>query len=161
MKRRLKKLNYNYKIALSEVNEILKYTDDDIVSRIPKKFITFISNNMDTNHKFKVQENLELFEQPIRNETKTILAMIYRVYFCDDVEKQELIDYDKMQKDIEEKIKYEKYDPDNLFKSRKTQLDDDNKNISEPMQSIAMIKVKPKNFIQKIFDKIKRLFKIN
>lgn len=92
-----------YRIALSEVNEILKYTDDDIVSRIPKKFITFISNNMDTNHKFKVQENVELFEQPIRNETKTILAMIYRDYFCDDVERQELIDYDKMQKDIEKK----------------------------------------------------------
>lgn len=130
MKRRMKKLNNNYKIALSEVNEILKYTDDDIVSRIPKKFITFISDNMDTNHKFKVQENVELFEQPISNETKTILAMIYRDYFCDDVERQELIDYD-------------------------------NKNIKEPMQSSAMIEVKPKNFVQKIFDKIKRLFKIN
>lgn len=154
-------MNNNYKIALSEVNEILKYTDDDIVSRIPKNFITFISDNMDTNHKFKVQENVELFEQPIRNETKTILAMIYRDYFCDDVERQELIDYDKMQKNIEEKIKYEKYNSDNLFKNKKTQLDNDNKNISKPMQSISMIEVKPKNFVQKIFDKIKKLFKIN
>lgn len=152
-------MNNNYRVALSEVNEILKYTDDEIVSRIPQKFITFILSNMEPNHQFKVQENLELFEQPIRNETKTILAMIYRDYFCDDIERQELIYYDKMQKDIEEKINYEKYNPDILFKNSNSNLDIDNINLKNSMQSTAMIEVKSNNFIQKLFDKIKKIFK--
>ena len=143
-------MNSNYRIALSEVNEILKYTDDDIVSRIPKKFITFISDNMDTNHKFKVQENVELFEQPIRNETKTILAMIYKDYFCDDVERQELIDYDKMQKDIEEKIKYEKYNSDNIFK---------NINKDKVKEEVALVEVKEEKWYDKVFKFFRKIFR--
>ena len=143
-------MNNNYRIALSEVNEILKYTDDDIVSRIPKKFITFISDNMDTNHKFKVQENVELFEQPIRNETKTILAMIYKDYFCDDVERQELIDYDKMQKDIEEKIKYEKYNSDNIFK---------NINKDKVKEEVALVEVKEEKWYDKVFKFFRKIFR--
>lgn len=94
-------MNNNYRMALTEVNEILKYTDDNMVCRIPKKFISFVAENMDTSYKFKVQENVELFDQPIRNETKTILAMIYRDYFCNDIERQELIEFDKKQKEGE------------------------------------------------------------
>ena len=108
-------MNNNYKKALFEVNEILKCTDDDMINSIPEKLIKFIQDNMDTNHEFEVQENVELFEQPVMNETKIILAMIYRAYCCDDAENKELTEYDKLQEEIEEKIKKEKYNPDDIF----------------------------------------------
>ena len=144
-------MNNNYRMALTEVNEILKYTDDNMVCRIPKKFISFVEENMDINYKFKVQENVELFDQPIRSETKTILAMIYRDYFCNETERQELIEFDKKQKDLEEKINYEKYNPENVFKNKKPQLDVDNKNT-------ALVDIKQKSFWQKMLEKI--IFKI-
>ena len=146
-------MNNNYRMALTEVNEILKYTDDNMVCRIPKKFISFVAENMDTSYKFKVQENVELFDQPIRSETKTILAMIYKDYFCDEIERQELIETDKVQKDLEEKINYEKYNPENVFKNKKTQSNVDNKNT-------ALVDIKQKSFWQKMLEKIKKIFKI-
>lgn len=151
-------MDSNYRMALSEVNEILKYTDYDIVKRIPNKFMIFISENMDKDYKFNVQEKVELFEQPIRNEAKTILAMIYKDYFCDDIERKELIDYDKMQRDIEEKMKYEKYNYDNLFKNKNTEIKKDNNNNIESVQSLALIEIKSKNFIKEIIEKIKSFF---
>ena len=76
-----------------------------------------ISRHVKLEHwdEFEVQENVELFEQPVMNETKIILAMIYRAYCCDDAENKELTEYDKLQEEIEEKIKKEKYNPDNIF----------------------------------------------
>ena len=76
-------MDNEYRKALYEVNEILKNTDKNLVKRVPKKFMDFIKENMDTKHNFCVQKNVELFEQPMKKETKIILAMIYKDYYCD------------------------------------------------------------------------------
>ena len=34
--------------ALTEVNEILKYTDYSVLEKIPQKFFEFVKQNMDT-----------------------------------------------------------------------------------------------------------------
>ena len=53
----------------------------------------------------------------------------------------------------------EKYNPDNLFKKQKSEiLNLENNTITE---ETAIIEYKEKNFLQKIFDKIKHLFKRN
>ena len=50
----------------------------------------------------------------------------------------------------------EKYNPDNIFRSRKNVSNTLENNISE---GSSIIEYKEKNFIQKIFEKIKHLFK--
>ncbi len=114
-------MNINYKKALSEVNEILKYTDDDVVNRIPKKFMSFIKDNMEPNYKFEVQAGLDLSKQPISNETRVILAMIYRDYICSDEEKKALLNKEEKKLERIESAKRGKFNPNNLF-SNKNQL---------------------------------------
>ena len=71
-------------------------------------------------------------------------------------EREELIkrDTDKLL-EFEKELR-EKYDPDNLFKNRKNNSQTIEENISEVS---AIIEYKEKNFIQKLFDKIKHLFR--
>ena len=58
----------------------------------------------------------------------------------------------------EELEKQRKYNPDNLFKNRKQELTTE----SQPFTNdVAMVEYKEKNFLKKIFDKIKHLFKKN
>lgn len=108
-------MNISYKKALSEVNEILKYVDDDVVSRIPRKFISFIEEKMEPNYKFEIQEGLNLSEQPISNEARAILAMIYRDYICSAEEKNVLLSEASKELEKIELAKREKFNPNNLF----------------------------------------------
>ena len=49
-------LELKYRNAFKEVYEILKYTDIDLVNKIPKKFINFLRANMNNDYEFNVQE---------------------------------------------------------------------------------------------------------
>ena len=58
---------------------------------------------------------------------------------------------------IKEQEAREKYNPDNLFKNSKVKTQNfENTTITE---ETAIVEYKEKNFIQKIFDKIRNLFK--
>ena len=50
----------------------------------------------------------------------------------------------------------EKYNPDNLFKNKKNHTQNYENIISEEM---SIVKYKERNFLEKLFDKIKHLFK--
>lgn len=54
------------KKALSEIVEILNHTDKQIVEKIPKKFITFLFENMDTEYK----PNIDFFNENWDNEIR-------------------------------------------------------------------------------------------
>ena len=73
-------LELKYRNAFKEVDEILKYTDIDLVNKIPKKFINFLRENMNNDYEFYVQEGLGLNEQNISEEASNIFALIYRDY---------------------------------------------------------------------------------
>ena len=57
-----------------------------------------------------------------------------------------------------EELKREKYNPDNIFKNKKNYSENIEDNIST---ETAIVEYKEKNFIQKLFDKIKNLFRRN
>ena len=80
-----------YRKALSEVNQILLNTDEEVVAKIPKRFQEFVKNNMDEEHKLEIKEGQSLIEQNIMSETKQILALIYRDYICSKEKREELI----------------------------------------------------------------------
>ena len=101
-----------YKMALAEVNQILMYTEENIVSKIPEKFKKFIENNMDQNHIIEINKNKSLVEQNIMEETKQILALIYRDYICSKEERANLILQEQQERQKIEKEKQEKYNID-------------------------------------------------
>ena len=75
-------------------------------------------------------------------------------YWCDNVAEKERLE--KIYSDNEKKYQdmlQEKYNPDNIFKNKQSQ------NLVENDEEISLVPIKEKNFILKLFDKIKNMFK--
>ena len=109
-----------YKEALVELLEILKYTDQEDVNKIPKKLLVFFRKNASTTYKFKIDENVEIKNLKLKKETKGLLTMIYRNYWCSAEERTK---YDKLlqnnQKKFDDALR-EKYNPDKIFEKKPT-----------------------------------------
>lgn len=143
--------------AAVEFNCILNNTSPEIIKKIPKSFISFMKNIASTTYKFDYDKSKKLNEQNLKPETRGLISLVYSDYICNDKEKKEYINKCQNHLKIKEKEAREKYNPDNLFKNSKAKTQNlENTTITE---ETAIVEYKKKNFIQKIFDKIKNLFK--
>ena len=140
-----------YEEAFSEVDKIFDLMPIELLSRIPSKLKELIKENKSTLYKPNINEPFE--DCKLKDETLVILALIYRDFLCSAKEKQELLirDTNKI-KEFEDELR-KKYNPDDVFKNKR--------NIQEPLENTTteIVKYKEKNFIQKLFDKIKNMFK--
>ncbi len=67
-----------------EINEILRYMSDDILSKIPNDVKIYFSNIASKDYIFRYDENKSLEEQRIQKETKEMIAIIYKDYVCNE-----------------------------------------------------------------------------
>lgn len=152
-------MEQKYKKALSEVDIILAHTEKEVKDKIPEYFIQYIKENMDKNHRIKIQNNKELLEQNIMLETKQIIALMYRDYICTKDEREKLIRQEKEKYKRIEKEKQEKYKIDfKKIAQRKTQ-----KNIIDKVKTkekSSLIERKEEKWYNNIIDKILKIFKI-
>lgn len=140
-----------YREAFTEVNEILKYFNKDLLKKIPKEFIKNIKENMSTTYKVIYDNTKSLNEQNIKQETRAILSIIYRDYICDKETKEKIIQNDRKEwLQLEEKKK-EEYKNTELFKSPIK-----NQNISNDKYLKV---VEKQNIIIKIIEKIKEIWR--
>ena len=106
-----------------------------------------------TNYSLKIDPYKSLGQQNIKEKTKDLIAVIYRNYWCNKDERKtldaKLIENDKKY----EEILHELYNPDNIFKNKAKQ------EIHTTQTTEELVEYKPQSFIQKLFTKIKRLFK--
>ena len=142
--------------AAVEFNCILDNSSQEIIDKIPQKFIEFMKNIASTTYKFNYDKSKKLNEQDIKPETRGLISLVYQDYICSEDEKKDYILKCKNYEIKKEEELREKYNPDNLFKNRKKLQ---NTMDNEVVKENAIIEYKEKNFIQKIFDKIKQLFK--
>lgn len=143
-----------YLKAFSEVEQIIKLMPESLQKKIPDRFKNIISTE-------KLQAYIPNIKEPfekcnIMEETKIVLAVIYRDFLCSEEEKKEikLKDSQKLM-EYEEELR-EKYNTDNFFLNRNTI-----QYSSEEVKTdqTAIVEYKEKNFLQKLFDKIKHIFK--
>lgn len=139
-----------YRIALSEVNALLKLSNMEVVHNVPYKLRKYIVQNMDKTFKVNVDMSKSLEDQNISNKAKNILALIYRDYLVTNEEKKQLIINEKQMQTERQKQIRELYNPENVFKK--------NYEINEQQGSTAMIVIKEKNIFSKILHKIKSFF---
>ena len=139
------------KDSLSEVYLVIQNSDIDIIKKIPDNFMKFIKNNMNKDRVKTNIQNIDL-ENTISEDAKTILSLIYRDYLVSDEERTSLLNEEQIKRKEYEKLLKEKFNPDNLFKNRTKAVEDSS------VEKLSMIEYKEKNFLQKIFDKIKQLF---
>lgn len=135
------------KKAYSEVSEILKYIDNELVNKIPKEIINVIENEKDKEYNATINPNIPLEEQNLLPETISILAMLKLDYWCESKEeKDELLSIlNKNELEFSEKNR-EKYDIERIFEKRKKNTE------------IAIIPNK-ESYFKKILNMIKKLFR--
>lgn len=145
-----------YKEAFAEVLEVIKNSNQRILEKIPKKFITFLNENKDNNYIVKIDFTDENWDDCIKQETQAILALIYRDYIVSQEERARLLTEEKEEQIRIENELREKYNPDNLFKKQ-----DQVKNTEEAMtEEVAMVEYKESIF-KRFINKIKSIFHIS
>ena len=141
-----------YAKALTEVYIVLQNSEKEIQDKIPEKFKTFLTENMEKEYKPTIDFSNENWDDSILEETQAILALIYRDYIVSEEERKELLEEEaKEEERIEQELR-EKYNPDNIFKNNINTKEDEN--IVEE-KSIAVIEEK---WYKKIFNIIKKIF---
>ena len=144
----------NYPKAYKEVIEILKYVPEESVNKIPQTMLDTFKTKMDKDYNFIVDINKTFEEQELLAETKAIFANIFRDYWATPYQKERIEAKERYDRKQIEKLKQEKYNPNNIFKTREMQINDKNIN-NLPME------VKKEKFYQKIISWMKKIFNIN
>lgn len=137
--------------AAVEINSIFENMSIALLNKIPIDFRNFFIEIASESYKFEYNKTLSLNEQELLPKTKGILALIYRDYLCDELEKER---YNKEYNRIllkKEQEKSEKYDANNLFKTKRTEKDCSNINV-------LPIEYKKRSVLKKIIEKFKNLF---
>ena len=141
-----------YQNAFKEVSDILENTDEELIKKIPSKFIEFIRNNMNKNYITNINREIRISEQKLLRETESILSLIYRTYWATEEEKKEFVEEDFKKILDAETRKKENYigkNVDEIFEKR----------TSENIEKNSLIVVKEEGFIKRIFKRILEFIK--
>lgn len=136
--------------CLVELDEILKYIDKEDLEKIPENIRNAITEKKDKEYKWQYDETKELKEQNIHRKTVAMLSYLNMEYLLNDEQKELMKQIHKNNEEKAEQEKYEKYNPDNLFK---------NKTEYPKTEETALAGVKPEKWYEKIFAFIKNIFK--
>ena len=142
-------MDLEYKQSLKEVDIILNLMEKEYINKLPNKLISFIKDNMDNLYISNINTNVPISKQKLKKDTRILLSLIYRNYWCDEKKKKRLLEEDAYLKNKKEKQIYEKYNPDNVFKNKHPKIV--RKEI--PIEDMAMVEYKESIF-KKIINKI-------
>ena len=143
----------NYACAYKEVIEVLKYTKREDVNKIPKSRILLWRINMNKDYDFKIDKTKTLEEQNLSKEAKAIIANIFKKYWATDYQKERIEAKEKYDIEQMEKEKYQKYNPDDIFKNRKQNIQQE----EVASKTVSMVEYREPLF-KRILNKIKDIF---
>lgn len=141
--------------AVAEVIEILNHSESEITNKIPKKFMEFLHSNSDNEFKVNIDFNNEHWDDTIKQDTKAILALIYRDYIVSKDDRYKLLKEEQERLNKEEQELWEKYNPDNLFKKKTNTVEEKDTNSINNMQ---LVEIKEDQWVKKIWKKIISFF---
>lgn len=149
-----------YAKAYTEVLEILKHLPEDELERIPKTEIQFYESNKDKNYKYEYDKTVTVDKQKISEEANTVIIAIYMNYFANEKQRGIIDEILKQNTIREEQAKEEKYSVDKIFEKKcSTKAINSGKMNNEHLP--VEIDNKKENFIRKIINKIKGVFRKN
>lgn len=106
--------------AFAETLFIIKCLPYNEQNKIPKKFIKFLDENKNDDYEVDINPNVALENQRLLDETKELLKELYISYFISDEEKNKIQQHDYYRNIVEEDLKNQKYNYNNIFKDRKS-----------------------------------------
>ena len=142
----------NRKNAYKEVYTILQELNEEEFSKIPPEIIETIKNNMNEEHVYELDEELELKEQPMLPETKAILFNLFRDYLATPEQKEKIIKMQNEERQKEEERKRQQHSSSVEFNKKiKTESS------AEFAENKALVKIEKKNIFKRILDKIRNI----
>ncbi len=146
----------NYPKAYKEVIEILKYVPKESVKKIPQTMLDTFNAKMDNTYNFSIDINKSFEEQELLEETKAILANIFRDYWATPYQKERIQAKERYDWQKIEEEKKNNYNHDIFKKNNKI----DNKE-NESIENNLPIEVKKEHFYNRIINFFKKIFNIN
>ena len=144
----------NYPKSYKEVVEILKYVPKESVNKIPQTMIDTFNAKMDDTYNFSIDINKSFEEQELLEETKAILANIFKDYWATPYQKERIQAKERYDREKIEEEKRAKYNSD-IFKAR------ENANSKDVINNNLPIEVKKERFYEKIINFFKSFFKVD
>jgi len=146
-----------YAKAYTEVLELLKHIPEEELEKIPRSELQFYEDNCDKNYKYEYNQDLAVDQQTISKEANTVIVAIYMNYFANEKQKGIIEKILKQNSIEEEKAKSEKYDVNKIFE--KNHQEQNNNAVQDKEKLPVDISKSEDNFIKRIINKIKSLFK--
>lgn len=144
----------NYAKAYKEIVEILKYVPEESVNKIPKEMRDMFEAEQLKTYDFQIDTEKTFEEQELLEETKAILANIFRDYWATDYQKARIIEKENQEREELERQKREKYNPDDIFLRNYPKEN----NEEDKVEVNAMIEYR-ETFFKKLINFIKNFFK--
>lgn len=144
----------NYQKAYKEILEILKYVPEESVKKIPQEMRDMFEKEQLKTYDFQIDTSKTFEEQELLEETKAILANIFRDYWATPYQKERIEIKEKYDRQQSEEQKRKIYNPNDLFKNK------NNRNPDFEKLSNLPIVVKKESFFKKIINFFKKKFHI-
>ena len=136
--------------AAVEINSLLDNVSEEVLNKIPKKFIEYLKDIESYDYYFEYDTSKTIEEQNFSGEALNLIGLIYKDYLCTEDERE---DYSNILKQYNFKLeeeKREKYNPDTIFDNRKKENREDNTSLIEYKESLfTKIISKIKSFLNK------------
>ena len=155
----------NYSKAYKEIVEILKYVPEESVNKIPKEMRDIFEAEQLKTYNFQIDTEKTFEEQELLEETKAILANIFRDYWATDYQKARIIEKENQDREEWERQKREKYNPNDIFKNRNTTTKDNDisqdiqEQLNEEYNKNLPMEVQKQNIFQRLLSFIKKLIR--
>ena len=138
-----------YRKAYKEVIVILEYIPQSYVNRIPKDLIQGFKSRMDVAYIFNPED-----DKPWLEETKAIIANIYRDYWATLEKKRNIEKKEQALRCKLDELKKEKYNPEDVFNNNKLE----EKTVKNSVESSNMlIEIKQESFFKRILNRLLRI----
>ena len=145
-------------LVASETIAILNNTDVSLLAKVPTKLLKTLqcrANECKTS--IQIDPTKSYADQNFSQESRAIITLIYRQYWCNEEERKELDKHLIENQEKKEKEKRELYPTENLFKDRNSSLENFQNNI-ENQKNTDLIVFQDLKWYQKVIANIKRLF---
>ena len=144
--------------AYSEIDEFLELITEEEKNQIPQKLRDFFKREKANGYHKGINLNVPIKDQNLKSETLALIALLNLQYWCKDEEEKERLNkiYADNEKKYQDKMR-EKYNPDNIFKNNKTEVENIKKDNDEDSNQLIEYK---ESIFKKIFTKLLRIFHI-
>lgn len=150
------RMNVQTQEMYSEVYSILNLLGESYIKKLPISLFNMIREEKRQDYNPKYDSKINLEQQNVKRETLSMIALFHLNYWCNsEDEKNKLKTLFKTNEEKYQEEIREKYNPDNLFKKRISQQEE-----NTITNEVSMVEYK-EPFFKRIFNKIKGIFHIN